>query len=182
MLKTGRFYETPDGVKYPLYEAPIPFTFKVYRKDCKSAVVGDPIQCLIAKGAKRHRNVLHAFIGAGKDAYVIMKNGAEGKPIAVHYTLNAVAVRVRNTFDKQKKMAAQEITLDPPTAGRTLAHRSKLGKQRRAEIKAGAEVKKRGKLTEAQIHHIGSKHRPVAKIKKGVVSLIINNDERKKVA
>lgn len=177
MLKTGRYYLTPDGVRYPLYEAPIPFTIKVYRKDCKDAVVGDPVQCLIAKGAKRHRNVLHAFIGGGKDAYVIMKNGAEGKPIAVHYTLNAVAVRVRKTFDDHKKMAAQEITLAAPTAGRTMAHRSKLGKKRRAAIKAGAEVKKRGKLTEAQIHHIGSKHRPVAKIVKNVVTVPTEKDE-----
>jgi hypothetical protein len=166
-----RFYIAGDGTKYPLIEAMTPFSIMVYRTDCKKAVVGDPYNCLIAIGARRIKHILAAYIGSGKDAYVIMKIGKQSKPVAVHYTINAKASRVRDTFDKAGAPETQVITLSAPTPGRTLAHRSKLGKARNQAIKAGGPVKKRGKPNATRIMRLGVTHRPRAKIERNAVSL-----------
>jgi hypothetical protein len=165
-----RYYVAGDGTKYLLREAMVPFSFKVYRSDCKSAVVGDPFNCLISVGARRHKNVVAMYIGTGKDAYVVMTDGRGGKPIAYHYTINAKASKVRDNFDTKKKLDTQVITLSVPTPGRTLDHRKKLGKARYKAIKAGAEVKKRGPSI-SRVQRIGVKYRPHATIEDNVVSI-----------
>ena len=170
-MSKRRYYVAGDGKSYPLREAMVPFNFKVYRKDCKSAIVGDPSNCLIAKGARRHKNIDAVYIGSGKDAYVVMNDGRGGKPFAVHYTINAAAAKVRDEFDRNKNMAAKEVVLSVPTAGRTLDHRSMLGKKRRKAIKAGAEIKKRDKPSVTRVQRIGMKHRPRANIDRNLVSL-----------
>jgi hypothetical protein len=172
-----RYYEAGDGTKYPLIEATIPFAFKVYRTDCKAAVIGDPLNCLIARGGRRHPNVLALYIGTGKDAYVILSDGRGGAPVAVHYTLNAKASRVRDHFDTNKKIKTQVITLSVPTPGRTLEHRSALGKKRREEIKNGAEVKKRGHGNTSRVQRLGVRHRPRAKLVNDIVRLATRDGE-----
>jgi hypothetical protein len=130
---------------------------------------------VIALGARHDPNIYDMFIGSGKDAYVIFR-GRDGL-VAVHYTINARAAKVRDDFDANKKLKTQWIKLSAPTAGRTLEHRSKLGKKRRAAVKAGAPIKHRTKPIRSREQRIGVKQRPRAKIVKGVVSLAVNNDD-----
>lgn len=176
-MSKRRYYVAGDGKKYRLIEAMIPFSFDVRRDDCKSAIIGDPWNCLLARGGRRHPNVLAMYVGSGKDAYVVMTDGRGGEPVAVHYTIKATAARVRDQFDTNKKLKTQPVTLSVPTPGRTLEHRSILGKKRRAEVKDGAEVKKRGKANVRRIHRIGVKHRPRARIVgENVVSMLKKDD------
>lgn len=176
-MSKRRYYVAGDGKKYLLVEATIPFIFYVYRSDCKSAVVGDPWNCLVARGGRRHKNVLAMYIGSGKDAYVIMSDPRGGEPVAVHYTISASAARVRDQFDTNKKLKKQPVTLSPPTAGRTLEHRSNLGKKRREAIKNGAPVATRGKPNATRVHRIGVKHRPRAKLVADNVVSLVKEDE-----
>ena len=164
-----RYYVTGDGKRYPLFEAPYDYPITVFKSDCRKAIIGDPAQCLIALGARRDKLVDAAFIGSGKDAYVIFKATKIRKAYALHFTMNAEASRVRDYFDGHKGATSQMITLSAVTPGRTMDHRSKLGKKRREEIKAGAEVKKRGKQAETRIMRVGMKHRPHAVIESNVV-------------
>ena len=166
-----RYYVTGDGKRYPLFEAPYDYPITVYKSDCKKAIIGDPAQCLIALGARRDKLVEAAFIGSGKDAYVVFRATKLREAYALHFTLNAEASRVRDWFDSHKGATSQMITLSAVTAGRTLAHRSVLGKKRRQAIKDGAEVKRRGKPNETRITRIGMKHRPHAIIEKNVVTV-----------
>lgn len=175
---TKRIYVAGDGKKYPLVEAPYTYPITVYKTDCRKAHVGDPEQCLVALGALRDKNVEAAYIGAGKDAFVCFKATKTRKAYALHFTLNAKASRVRDYFDSHKGATTQTITLSPPTAGRTLEHRSKLNKKRRAAVKAGAEVKKRTKQHTTRVMRLGpTAHRPKAKIENNVVSLPQQTDE-----
>jgi hypothetical protein len=168
---TQRFYVAGDGAKYVLKEAALPFSFPVYRSGCKSAVIGDPVQCIIAKSGQKHPNVYALYIGSGKDAYVIMKDGPGGKLYAVHYRINTKAARVRDLFDTDKKLKSQMITLSVPTEGVTLAHRSVVGKRRRDEIKNGSPVTKRSTPSLNRQQRLGVKQRPRAKIVDNVVTL-----------
>jgi len=171
-MTSRRYYVAGNGVKYPLYEAPYDYTIAAYKSDCKKAIVGDGAQCLIALGAMRDKRVEGAYIGSGKDAYIIFK-ASQGKPAyAMHFTLNAKASRVRDFFDTHKGVTTQYIILSAVTAGRTLDHRSKLGKKRAAAIKNGEHtVKTRGRPNATRIMRLGVKHRPKAHIVNNVVSL-----------
>jgi hypothetical protein len=166
-----RYYKTPDGQRYQLFEAPYSYTITVYKTDCRKSIIGDPTQCLIATGAMRDKAVLAAYIGSGKDAYVIFKETKLRKAHALHFTINAKAGRVRDYFDTHKGVTTQQVVLSAPTAGRTLSHRSALGKKRREEIKAGAEVKHRGKQTQTRVMRIGQKHRPRADLDGDTVTI-----------
>jgi|GEM_PF-6478032 len=173
-----RFFVKPDGSKVSLFEAPYKYGVRVYKSDCKKAAIGNPEQCLIALGAKRDKNVEAAFIGSGKDAYLVFR----GKPNApspqmrvahaLHFTIRAMAARVRDFFDTHRGAVTLDIELSAPTPGRTLAHRAKLNKARMERIKAGThEVKKRDKAAATRIMRLGVPHRPKAAIEKNVVSI-----------
>lgn len=166
-----RFYIAGDGTKYPLIEAQTPFSIDVHRADCRKAITGDPANCLIALGARRHRNVDAAYIGSSKDAYVIMRYGRSIKAVAVHYTINARTSALRDAFDTNSKLLIQTVTLSPPSPGVTLAHRAKLGKRRREEVKNGALQKKRGPQKTSRVVRLGVPHRPRARIERNNVSL-----------
>jgi hypothetical protein len=162
-------YKTPEGDQFPLKEALTPFSILLYRKDRRMAIIGDPEHCLVALGACRHRNVYKAFIGSGRDAYIVMRT-AEGH-VAFHYVIPAAAARARDEFETNRKMVKREITLEPPTAKRTIAARRRLDKRRRAEIAAGSPVKKRGTPKKTRIMRLGVPHRPAAQIKQNVVTV-----------
>jgi hypothetical protein len=169
---TQRYYVAGDGTKYPLEEALTPFAITVFRSDCKKAVVGDPWNCLIAIGARRTANVIAAYIGASRDAYVIMKFGRTGKPTAFHFIINAKAARIRDAFDTNKNLKSQVIMLSPPTPGRTLDYRATLNKRRRGEVKAGAVVKKQTKKERTtRLTRIGVPLRPRAQIVSNAVTV-----------
>ena len=171
-MRKRRYYVAGNGIRYPLTEADRDYHIKIYKSDCKKAVVGDAAQCLIALGAKRDKRVDGAYIGSGKDAYVIFK-ALRGRPAhAEHFTLNAQASKVRDFFDTHKGAVTTSIVLSAVTAGRTLDHRSKLGKKRAAAIKNGTHtVKTRGKPNATRIMRLGVKHRPKANITNNVVSM-----------
>ena len=171
--KLRRFYVTPEGVKYPLFEAPYDYTIPVYKKDCKKAVIGDPYGCLVALGARRDPLVLGAYIGSGKDAYLVFRETAIRRAHALHFTISAAAARVRDYFDTHKGEVKTTVKLSAPTAGRTLAHRSKLNKARYRRIKAGEHtVSKRNRPNETRIVRLGVKHRPRAVVEKNEVTLV----------
>src|SRR5262245_57734039 len=144
-MKSKRYYTAGNGKTYPLFEAPYAYPISVYKTDCRKAQVSDPEQCLIALGALRDKSVEACYIGAGLDAYVCFKASKLRKCYALHFTIPKKAARLRDFFDTHKGVTTQIVMLLPPTAGRTLAHRSKLNKRRRDEIKAGASVKKQTK-------------------------------------
>jgi hypothetical protein len=175
--KAKQYYTAGNGKTYPLFEAPYKYPLTAYKSDCPKATTADPAGCLIALGALRDPAIEAAFIGSGKDAYLCFKKTKLREAYALHFTINAKAARLRDHFDTHKGVMTQTITLSPPTAGRTLEHRAKLGKRRRAEIKAGAPVKKRGKGNKTRIIRLGVPHRPRAKVENNVVSLTPKADE-----
>lgn len=172
MKKLRRFYVTPEGIRYPLVEAPYDYVIPVYKKDCKKAIIADPHGCLIALGAQRDPLVLGAYIGSGKDAYIVFRETEQRHAHAMHFTISASAARVRDYFDTHKGEVKTTVKLSAPTSGRTLSHRSKLNKARYKRIKAGEHVvKRRGKPNRTRIVRLGVKHRPHAVIEKNEVTI-----------
>lgn len=172
MKKTKRYYVTPEGKKFPLFEAPYDYWIPIHKKDCKRAIIGDPNGCLIALGAQRDPLVLGAYIGSGKDAYIVFRESAVRKAHALHFTISAAAARVRDYFDTHRGEVKTTVRLSAPTAGRTLSHRSKLNKARYRRIKAGEHtVKRRGKPNATRIVRLGVKHRPRATLVKNEVTI-----------
>jgi hypothetical protein len=169
---TTRSYKH-DGTNHPLVEAEFDTAFKVYKNDRKKAVIGDPMNCIEAKGLKRLPNVSFAHIGSGGDAYVGFKDTESSTGITVrHFVIPAASAKVRDSFEIKGAPATQILMLKAPSNGRTLSHRAMLGKKRRDEIKAGAQVKKRGAQKNKRIVRIGVPPRPRAKVVKGEVSLV----------
>jgi len=161
-----------DGINHPLVEAAYDTAFKVYKTDRRISVIGDPENCIEAKGLRRLPNVAFANIGSGGDAYVGYKDVDSPTGITVrHFLIPARAAKVRDTFDTKGAPATQVLILKAPTNGRTLTHRSMLGKKRRDEIKAGAQPKKRGPQKNKRITRLGVPPRPRARVVKGEVSL-----------
>lgn len=172
MARQSKFtYTAPDGAKYPLYEAAYPTAFKVYKTDRGKAVIGDPHQCIEALGIKRNPDVLDAYVGSAKDAYIVYKGGKRG-PYAVHFVILAQAARVRDTFETQGAPPTQVLMLHPATAGRTIGHRRKLTKKLQQAIKDGThQVKPRGAPRKTRVARLGVGHRPRAKVSKGHVDV-----------
>jgi hypothetical protein len=163
----SRVYTAPDGNKYPLTESPWDMMFKVYKSDRRKATSGDPGNCLLARGIRRHKDVLDVYIGSGLDAYVLFKKTDEMPAHAVHFTIRTKVRRVIDKFDADKKSESQTIVLSRPTKSRTLEGRSKLGTRRRHEVKNGALVKKRGPQVAPRIRRLGVHPRPHAPVSKG---------------
>jgi hypothetical protein len=161
------YTDKASGLSWPLKEADEDYTFKVYKSDRRKAVIGDPSRCLLAIGLKHDRNVAHAFIGGGKDAYIVFRGKGRLGEYAKHYVVLAKAARVRDIFDQRGAPDAQVLTLSAPTAGRTLAARDRMGKRRREEIKAGAVVKKRPNNNRPRIVRLGVPPRPRPVVQKG---------------
>jgi len=163
---------THEGIHHPMTEADYDTAFKIYKTDRRKAKIGDPTDCIEAKGLKRLPNVAFAHIGSGGDAYVGFKDQGSETGITVrHFLIPAAAKRVRDAFDVKGSPGTQVLMLKAPTNGRTISHRRTLNKQRREEVKAGAPVKKRGKQAETRIRRLGVPPRPRAKVVEGVVTL-----------
>lgn len=172
MSNNDLVYKLADGTKVPLFEADHGMSFKVRRADRRGAVTGDPTNCVEARALCRMRGALEAYIGSGKDAYVVFK-GTGTRPFnhALHFVILAKAARTRDAFDTNKKLKEVNLELAAPTGKRTLKHRRMLDRERAKAIKAGAPVKKRGTIRQERITRLGVPHRPRAKIVDGVVSL-----------
>jgi hypothetical protein len=163
----SRFYTAPDGERYPLTEARYGIDFKAYRSDRRKARQGDPSGCWAALGIKRNKNVLHVYIGSGRDAYVVFKANDDESAHAVHFTIKTSVRKLIDAFDKDKSAKTQIVRLDAPTPGRTLEARQNSGKRRREEIRNGAPIKKRGPSKNKRITRLGVEHRPRARITRG---------------
>jgi hypothetical protein len=173
MTEKQRYYKTDDGKQVPLFEADHDMAFKVYKTDRRKSVIGDPKHCIEAKGLCRLPNVREAYIGSGKDAYVIFEK-APRRPFshAIHFMIPIASGRVRDAFDTKRDLKSQILMLKAPASGQTRAHRSLLNKRRRDAIKNGAPVKKRAtKAAATRVQRLGIDHRPRAKITAGVVSI-----------
>lgn len=172
MKAAKRTYKAPDtGKEYPLYEAPYRYGITCYRVDLPKAMKGSSDKCIIALGGLHDPAVEAVYIGAGKDAYVCFKETSLRPAYALHFTLNTEAQKVRDYFDVHQDFDTKTITLSPPTAGRTLAHRDKLNKRRHEEIKNGAEVKRRDTPRRDRMARIGVPYRPRAIITKNNVTM-----------
>jgi hypothetical protein len=171
-MKKELKYRLDDGTEIPLFEADYDHAFKVNKSDRRGAVIGDPKHCIEAKALCRLKDVKEAYIGSGKDAYIVYEQ-TESRPFAhaLHYTIPASSAKVRDAFETKKAIASQICWLRKPTKGRTLKHRRTLDKDRKEAVKAGAPVKKRGKKLTRRIHRLGVDHRPRARIKSNIVSL-----------
>jgi hypothetical protein len=165
-------YQLSDGSNVPLFEGEYDTAFKMFKSDKRKAVIGDPKHCIEALGLCRMPNVAEAYVGSGKDAYVVY-NHTPGRNFkhAVHFTIPATSRKVRDEFEVKGSPKTQTLFLKAPSAGRTLSHRRTLDKARKVAVKNGAPVKKRGKAITKRVQRIGVAHRPRAKIKAGIVSL-----------
>jgi hypothetical protein len=165
-------YQLKDGTTVPLFEADYDTAFKVFKSDRKKSVIADPLNCIEAKGLCRLPNVIEAYIGSGKDAYVVYKSTPSREfPHAVHFTIPASSAKVRDAFETKRDLKSQTLMLKVPSKGRTLKHRRTLNKARHAAIKNGAPIKKRSKAARQRVHRLGVDHRPRAMVKAGVVTL-----------
>jgi hypothetical protein len=170
--KMPHFYKAPDGKVYRLIEANYDMAFRVYRADLKTAVIGDPENCVAAKGICRNHNVLYAWVGSGESAYVIFKGRDGEEDYAVHFILRAKAQRVRDTFDLNKQIKSQVLILGAVAPSKARSARYASMKRRREEIKNGSPVAKREHPGRPRMVRIGVPHRPRAVITKGLVTAI----------
>src|SRR5215475_12823759 len=120
MTTKSRMYRTADGTLYPLTEAEYDMAFTVYKSDKRKSVIGDPLQCIEARGIKRDPNVLEAYVGSGKDAYVVFKARGRLGAGARHFTIPAKSAKVRDAFETKGSPKTQVLWLRAPSAGRTL--------------------------------------------------------------
>jgi len=160
----SRFYTTPAGERYPLKEARYDMQFKAYRSDRRKAKPGDSGWCLMALGIRRNKDVLDVYIGSGHDAYVIFKETADDPAQAVHFVIRSEARKIVDAFDKDRAAKTQPIELKKPPISWTLARRRENNARRRAEIRNGAVIKRRGKIAKSRMERLGVKHRQRPKI------------------
>ena len=101
-MPTQRTYtDSETGQTWPLEEADTDYSFKVYKSDRRKSEIRNPTACLLALGLKHDPDIAAAFIGSGKDAFVVFKGKGRRPPIARHYVILAAAARVRDTFDQK---------------------------------------------------------------------------------
>jgi hypothetical protein len=168
MKMARRTYTARDGTVYPLKEAPIDMLFKAYRSDFRKAVIGDPWDCIESKGIKHHRGVLEAYIGSGRNAYIVMRETEDEPATAYHYMISVRAGKLRDNFEQNKKLDTQLLLLRAPAKTQTLEARSVMNKKRYAAIKNGTHVPgKRGKPNTTRMARIGAPHRPRPDISRG---------------
>jgi hypothetical protein len=142
--------------------------FKVYRSDRRKAAVGDPWGCVEALGIMHHRGVIEAYIGSGRNAYVVFKGTEEEPATAWHFMISVKAGKIRDAFDQNKKLDRQELLLRAPSKTQTLSARSEMNKKRNTAIKNGLHVPvKRGAPSTTRMERIGVKPRPHALISRG---------------
>jgi hypothetical protein len=172
MTKGQLQYQLEDGSKVPLFEAAYDMAFSVRRADRQGAIIGHPRLCVEAKGICKMPHVVEAYVGSGKDAYVVFEPTPD-RPYrhAVHFIIPASSRAVRDAFDTNKKIKSQILMLKVPAKGTTVEYRRNLNQRRRDEIKNGAAVKKRGTIGKNRMERLGVPPRPRAKINRNVVSL-----------
>src|SRR5262249_5899106 len=107
-----------------------------------------------------------------QDVYVIFKANGAMPEHARHFTLPKLAAKVRDRFDTKGAPSTQVLVLRKPTPSRTLECRAEQNKRRRAEVKAGSPVTKRGTQNRSRFVRLGVAHRPRARLVKNMVEII----------
>lgn len=133
----------------------------------RGAIIGDPLCCIEARALCDLPKVEEAYIGSGKDAYVIFTGSARNEQKhALHFTIPAKSGRIRDMFDVKGPVPSLMLLLKAPTNGRTLEHRRLLNRARAEAVRHGAKVKKRDKpAAGTRVARIGVAHRPRAQVK-----------------
>jgi len=170
-------YTGQDGTVYPLEEATYNTAFKAYRTDQKRAVIADPYRCIEALGLKRDDKVIEAYVGSGRDAYVVFA-ATDLKPAhAVHFIVSGQAGHVRDSFDQNKALKSQMLILRAPSPSETVIGRrtrNKVARDRHFERVAEGTAKKHPIHRNRQTR-LGVGHRPRAKISRNNVTPIPKN-------
>lgn len=165
------FFKTPDGTKYEIKEALYPVDITVFRSDEKKAIVSDPFSCAIALGIKRLAGVIEAYIGTGSHAYIIFKATKDDPAHALHFVIATGAAKIRDEFDKDKKIKTQKVRLLPPSPSQTLAKMAAYSQQWRDEVESGKRTPvSRGAAKKSRFARLGLVHRPRANVKRNGVS------------
>jgi|SRR5215475_3722312 len=134
-MKRRKFFILKDGRRAQVLEATYPMDVKIYKSDRRKAIWSDPYQCIISLGMLRLPKVIEAFVGQGKDAYLVLE--VNGKLVAWHFYIGASARRILDAFDAKGSPKTQTVTLRVPPKSVKLAYRRKSNARRRAEIKSG---------------------------------------------
>jgi hypothetical protein len=165
--KSTRFYTTADGAKFPLYEAMYDYHFTIYKVDCAIAKIGDALNCLLALGIRHDKKVLAAYIGSGRDAYIIFKANPNAphefqhESHAVHFMIPTTAGRVRDYFDAHEGKEILALKLVAPSATQTKEAKSHYDKIRSEKIKNGEIIPAKSKQARStRITRLGVPHRP----------------------
>lgn len=158
------YYLLEDGRKAIILEATYPMDVPIYKSDRGKAIWSDGRKCIIALGCLRLPQVVEAFVGQGKDAYLVLETNR--KLVAWHFVINYSARKVLDNFDLDGSAKTQTVRLCVPTKGLKLAYRRKSNARRRAEIKAqtGNPVTPRGPRRVARmerlVHNIQHREKP----------------------
>jgi hypothetical protein len=174
-LKDIRFFPLYDAelgtwTRHPVVEAPFDTAFTVYKSDKRKAIIGDPFNCIAALGMRRMHKVKFAYITSGRDAYVGYEDEDSPTGITVrHFIVTAETAKIRDLFDSKGSPETKLIMLKAPNEFQKLAYRSVRDKKRRAAVKNGAPVKKRGPQKVKRIDRLGIVPRPRARIENGEV-------------
>lgn len=165
-------YQLEDGTTVPLFEGEYDMAFKVYKSHRKTAVIGHPLHCIEAKGLCKLKNVREAYIGSGKDAYVVFEQTPRRDYLhAVHFIIPVPSAKVRDSFEVRGAPATQTLLLRAPSNGQTLKYKRETNKKWREAVKNGKHVEQRGKINQTRISRIGVAHRPRAKVSRGVFTV-----------
>src|SRR5262245_24869641 len=161
--KRRRFFVLKDGRKAQVLEATYPMDVKIYKSDRRKAIWSDPYKCIISLGMKRLPSVIEAFVGQGKDAYLVIENG--GKLVAWHFFIGASARSILDNFDGKGSPKTQTVTLRVPPRSLKLAYRRKSNARRRAEVRSGTgkpvtnRVRRAARM-ERLVHNVIQRERP----------------------
>lgn len=173
-MKKGKpQYKMRDGTVIPLFEAPYDMSFKVWKTDKNKAIIGDPYECIEAKGLCKMPNAVEAHVGSGRVAYVVFAKTAD-RPFmhALRFMIKSKSQKVRDAFDLKGSPGTQRLELSAPTPSLTMAHLARANKKLRDRVKDGSHIPvSRGKNQVRRFQRIGVKQRPRARVKAGVVSL-----------
>ena len=164
---TATYTDEKTGRTWPLEEADTDYSFRVYKAHRRKAVIGDPTSCLIAMGLQRDEDIAAAFIGSGKDAFVVFKGKvvAHRCPPLRHPGCRREGAR---HLRPEGLSRTQWLTLSAPTPGRTLEARRKLDKRRREEIKDGTRtVTHRDTPNKKRVTRLGVANRPKPIVSRG---------------
>lgn len=168
-------YRLATGENIPLFEGEYDFPFVVTKKHAKGATIADPLNCIEARAIRSLSKVEEAYIGSGRDAYVVFKETNQ-RPFlhAVHFSIPTKAGSVRDNFDKEGSGADITLWLRAPSNSHRLEDRRLAERARDEAHKHGKPIKKATKPKSpnaVRMERLGVAHRPRASVKGNIFSV-----------